>query len=71
MAVLLNVMGAKTYNLLCRLTTPIKSTDKTFAEIVEILQNHLPPKPVVIAKCFHFYRLNEKENETISEYVTE
>lgn len=36
-----SVMRAKTHNVLDSLTAGIKSADKTFAEIVESLQNYL------------------------------
>lgn len=41
---LLSVIDAIRYNLLCSLTAPIKPPDKAFAGIVEILQNGLSQK---------------------------
>lgn len=42
-AVLLSVMGAKTYNLLRNLMAPTKPATKDFEDIVQVLQNHLNP----------------------------
>ncbi|MGH0173820.1 UNVERIFIED_CONTAM: hypothetical protein FKN15_066553 [Acipenser sinensis] len=70
-AVLLSVMGAKTYSLLRNLTAPVKPADKTYTQIVEVLQNHLSPKPLVIAERFRFHKRNQQTNETISQYIAE
>lgn len=60
MPVLLSVIDAKRYNLLCGLTTPIKTPDKAFAGIVEILPNCLSQKSPENTKHFSFYKLNHK-----------
>lgn len=69
--VLLGVMGAKTYNLLCTLTAPTKPEEKTFKEIVNALQTHLNPKPLVIAERFRFHKRNQQKTESIPEYIAE
>ncbi len=70
-AVLLSLMGAKTYGLLRSLLTPEKPADKTFQEIVDILNEHLNPKPLVIAEKFRFHKRNQAKGESISEYIAE
>ncbi|XP_028329886.1 uncharacterized protein LOC114480190 [Gouania willdenowi] len=70
-AVLLSLMGAKTYNLLRSLTAPDKPADKTIGEITETLKNHLNPAPLVIAERFRFHRRNQAKTETVSEYIAE
>ncbi|KAI7801955.1 hypothetical protein IRJ41_019354, partial [Triplophysa rosa] len=77
-AVLLSIMGAKTYNLLrslkvqtAPLTAPIKPAEKTFKEIVDVLQMHLNPKPLVIAERFRFHKRNQQKAETVFEYMAE
>ena len=52
--VLLSVIGAKTYSLLCSLTAPDRPQDKSYAELSEILQVCFEPKPLT-AERFHFY----------------
>ena len=62
-------MGAKTYNLLRNLITPDKPASKGFKDIVKILQEHLNPKPLVIAEQFRFHNRNQKTTESIPEYM--
>ena len=45
---LLAAMGATTYKLMCDLVAPQKPKDKTFAELKDLVQKHLKPKPYVI-----------------------
>lgn len=54
-AVLLSVMGAKTYNLLCSLVAPAKPADKTFDEITRTLKSNL----------------NQSKSESMSKYIAE
>ncbi len=72
-AVLLSVIGAKTYNLLRSLTAPVKPVEKTFKKIVDVLQTHLKPKPLIIAECFRFrfHKRNQQKTESVSEYMAE
>ncbi len=68
---LLSAMGGKAYSLLRSLTVPEKPANKTFAEIVKIMQDHLSPKPLLIAERFRFHKRNQLEGETIAVYVAE
>lgn len=70
-AVLLTVIGGKTYSLLRTLTSPEKPADKTFNEIVAILKGHLSPKPLLIAERFRFHKRDQREDENIKTYVAE
>lgn len=60
---LLIIIEAEIYNLLYSLAVSIKSADKAFAEIVEILQNHLSSESLAMMEHFCFYKENLKENE--------
>lgn len=55
-AVLLSAMGGKVYSLLRSLTAPHRPAQKTFAELVQVMQEHLSPKPLLIAESFRFYK---------------
>ena len=44
-AVLLSVIGAKSYELLRSLTAPEKPAQKSFDQLCTLLENHLAPKP--------------------------
>jgi len=70
-AVLLSVIGAKTYSLLCDLVAPANLKQKTFAYLADILKKHFKPKPFVIAERFTFHRRNQGPNESILEYMAE
>ena len=68
---ILSLIGNKTYGLLRNLCAPEKPASKSLKEIVEILQNHLSPKPLVIAERFRFHKRNQLEGESISAYTVE
>ncbi len=70
-ATLLSVMGASTYGLVRNLVQPQKPKDKTFREIVSILQAHFEPKPLIITERFRFQRCVQKPHETVSQYVAD
>lgn len=67
-AVLLSVIGGKTYELLRTLTSPEKPAQKTFDDLCDILSKHLNPRPLIIAERFRFHKRNQKQGESISEY---
>ena len=52
--ILIALMGSQTYGLLKRLTTPTKPSALRFKEIVDMLQDRLAPKPLVVAQRLHF-----------------
>ena len=68
---LLSVMGPTAYSLLRTLTAPIKPKDKTFEQIVSTMQNHLSPRPLIIAERFRFYNRCQKSGETVAQYAAE
>ena len=68
-AVMVTVMGAKAYSLLRNLVAPDKPADKNFSELVKTLKDHLHPKPLIIAERFKFHKRDQKEGETIAQYV--
>ena len=68
---LLALMGGKTYSLLRNLTSPDDPATKGFDAIVKLLDNHLSPKPLVIAERFRFHKRDQKDGESIPVYVAE
>ena len=68
-ASLLSLVGPKTYSLLRGLTSPQKSKDKTYKEIIELLEGHLSPVPLEIAQRYKFHKRCQKPNESISDFV--
>ena len=49
-AVMLSLMGNKTYGSLSNLAAPTKPSSLSFKTIVETLQKHLSPRPLLIAE---------------------
>ena len=70
-AVLLTVIGSKAYSLLQNLLASAKPTDKDSDEIVQVLQNYLSPKPLIIVERFKFHHRNQGENESVAQYLVE
>ena len=46
--VFLNMVGGKTYSLLCSLLAPALPQDTSYAALVDTLKLHCEPKPLVI-----------------------
>lgn len=69
-AVLLSVIDANTYIVLCSLIAPTKPVDNSFDEIKEILKTHLYLTPVIVER-FRFHTRNQSKIESIPEYVAE
>ena len=63
-SVFLAVIGATTYKLLKSVLAPEKPNTKTFDELVNVLQRHYKPKPLIIAERFRFYKRQQQEGET-------
>ncbi|KAK2554157.1 hypothetical protein P5673_024512 [Acropora cervicornis] len=42
-------------------TTPTKPIELLFKEIVEIMERHLTPKPIVIAERYKFHKYHQEE----------
>lgn len=68
---LLTLLGGKTYTLLRNLTAPQKPKEKDYATLVDLLRNHLTPKPIVIAERFRFHKRNQHEGESVNTYMAE
>lgn len=68
-AVFFSCCGQKTYALLRNLVKPAKPSDKTLAEILQVLGNHFCPKPSAVVQRFRFNTRVRAEGETVSNYV--
>ncbi|XP_069129175.1 uncharacterized protein [Argopecten irradians] len=68
---LLSLVGGSTYALLRGLTAPKKPSEETFDRLVALLKEHYNPKPLVIAERFRFHKREQREGETIREYIAE
>ena len=70
-AILLSAVGAKSYQLIRNLVRPNKPTDKSYKQLVEILQEHHCPKPSPIVQRFKFNTRCRQSTETVGDYVAE
>ena len=65
-AILISVIGAKAYDVLSDLCSPIPPSEKTYAQLTTILKNHLAPKNLVIAKRYQFHNCTQCEGESVT-----
>ena len=70
-SVLLSVIGPQTYSILRSLMAPDTPQSKSLTTITKALKEHYDPKPIVIAKRYHFHLRNQSPIENIAEYVAE
>ena len=70
-ALLITSCGMPTYQLMRNLVQPSKPKDKTFKELVEVVQNHKEPKPGVIPERFRFNTRVLKDGESVQDDRTE
>ena len=68
-AVLLTLMGTRTYNLLRSVVAPTKPKDLIFQELTTILEQHFSPKKSVISERFRFYKREQAPTESVSDYI--
>ena len=67
-AVLISVIGSKTYNTLRDLCSPLVRKEKSFSVICELLKSHYKPKNLEVAGSFKFHSCVHAESESIAEY---
>lgn len=70
-AIFITVVGASTYALLKNLLSPAQPTDRTLAQLLEILSRHFEPPPSEIVERFKFNSRVRKTGESVSLFVAE
>ncbi|KAF7645690.1 hypothetical protein LDENG_00200270 [Lucifuga dentata] len=68
-AVFLTIVGRKMHTLLMDLCAPLKPSEKKLTELIDALQNHFVPKTNFTAKRCKFAFRNQRDGESISEYM--
>ena len=68
MATFLTAVGAKTHELLKGIVAAAKPSELKLEEVVEHLNKHYDPKPLVIAERFKFHKRNQQADESLAEY---
>ncbi|KAK3714536.1 hypothetical protein QZH41_003886 [Actinostola sp. cb2023] len=70
-AILLASVGEKTYALIKSICQPSPLAEKSFNELVKLVQDHHTPKPSEIVQRYKFHTQSRKDGETIHEFVAE
>lgn len=65
------LLPPKLFQLLKNLLYPETFDKKTFAQLKEILQKHVSPKPLIQTSRHTFINRKQKEGETITHYLSE
>ena len=60
-----------TYQLIRNLVATGKLTDKSFKELVKLVQGHYQPSPSVIVQQFKFYSRSQQPCESVTTFVSE
>ena len=69
-AILISVIGAKGYDVLSHLCSPIPPSDKTYAQLTTILKNHFAPKKLVIAERYRFHNCTKRVGESVAAFAS-
>jgi hypothetical protein len=70
-SVFLAIIGPKDYKLLSSLLAPVKSREKSYAKLVQVLQRHHSPEPSEILQRYRFHSRFRKPGESISMFISE
>ncbi|KRZ92743.1 hypothetical protein T08_14090 [Trichinella sp. T8] len=70
-AILLSSCGGAVYNLIQALISPANPNEKSFDEILFVLEEHFSPQPPEIAKSNAFHKRNQKVGESVGDFVDE
>ena len=70
-ATLLTVCGPSTFGLIRDLLAPAAPTEKTFAELVALVQEHQQPTPSPIVERYNFFTRVQQSGETINDFVAQ
>ena len=68
-AILLSVCGSKVYKLMCDLLAPAKPKEKSYQELVKLMQDYLAPKPSEFVQRFKFNNRLRNEGESVADFV--
>ena len=69
--IFLSSIGDDTYQLLRGLIAPTKPNEKTFIEIIAVLNKHFEPSKSVIVGRFKFNTYNRKSGQSVTNYIAE
>lgn len=65
----MSVCGRGVYKPMCNLLALAKPKEKSYKELVKLIQDHLAPKPSEIAQRFKFNNSFRNEGESVADFV--
>ena len=68
-AAFFTLAGPKVFGLARDLLSPQKPEESTYKKVIETLQKHYKPKPVLIYERFKFYSRSQKSGESVNDFV--
>ena len=68
---LLALMGAPTYKLLARILGPMEPGELSYKDVVDKLDGHFKPKPIIIVEWFQFYKRKQETGKKVADYLVE
>lgn len=66
---LIALVGEEVFELMVNLANPRKPTDLTYDELVKLVQEHLQPKPSIMAERYKFRQRRQAYDESIVQYL--
>ena len=69
--IFLALIGAEAFEAVSNYVSPAEPTDKTYAQLTEILQKHYQPAHSEISVRLKFRSRKQQPNENIAEYILE
>ena len=69
--IFLALIGAEAFEAVSNYVSPAEPTDKTYAQLIEILQKHYQPAHSEISVRLQFRSRKQQPNENIAEYILE
>lgn len=70
-AILLSVCGSQVYQRIRSLVAPISPKDVEYDDIIKAATIYFEPASTVILERFHFFKREQKSDETVSTYIAE
>ncbi|XP_037964575.2 uncharacterized protein LOC119691384 [Plutella xylostella] len=68
---LIACVGESAYELMVNLCSPSKPKDKTYADLVALVKEHLQPKPAILAERFRFRQCRQRSDQNVALFVAE
>ena len=65
----LTACGSKVYSLVKSLIAPTKPEEKSYQELIDVIKDHLQPKPLVVAERYKFHQRSQREEESVSQFM--